>query len=61
MAFHDWEHTWNEKVEEKVAELKTAMNKKTWWKSVIDAYLVMMLVMYAIHNLDQKAPNLGNK
>ena len=59
MAFHDWECTPNEKVKEKAAELKVAMNKKTWWKSVIDAYHVVMLVMYAICNLNQKAPNLG--
>ena len=59
MTFNDWECTQNAKVREKIVELKASMNKKTWWKDVIDAYHVMMPVMYAIRNLDQKAPNLG--
>ena len=58
MAFHDWECTQNAKFKEKAAKLKVAMNKKTWWKSVIYAYHVMMPVMYAICNLNQKTPNL---
>ena len=58
MAFHDWECTQNAKVRENIVELKASMNKKTWWKGVIDAYHVMMPVMYAICNLDQKALNL---
>ena len=46
-------------MKEKNAHLQAFLNKQSWWKSVIDVYHVMLPVMYAIHNLDQKAPNLG--
>ena len=35
------------------------LTRKSWWGGAIDAYHVMMPVMYAIRNLDQRAPNLG--
>ena len=59
MTFHEWECTQNEKIRSKVAMLRTSLNKTAWWKSVVDAYHVMMPVMYAIRILDQKVPNLG--
>ena len=39
--------------------LKVALRNKTWQRSVMDAYHVMMLVMYAICKIDQKASNIG--
>ena len=59
MAFHEWQSNQPEKVKEKIKLLKSSLAKKAWWNSVMDAYHVMMPVMYAIRNLDQRAPNLG--
>ena len=59
MAFHEWQSNQPKKVKEKIKLLKSSLAKKAWWNSVMDAYHVMMLVMYAIRNLDQRAPNLG--
>lgn len=59
MDFHEWEKEQTENIKEKVKGLKASLNKSAWWKSVVDAYHVMMPVMYAIRNLDQRSPNLG--
>lgn len=59
MEFHDWESTQSGKVREKIKVLKTTLQKKNWWNGVMDAYHVMMPVMYAIRNLDQRSPTLG--
>ena len=48
-----------ESVMTKVASIHQAINKDKWWKGVEDAYHVMMPVMYAIRNLDQRATDLG--
>ena len=59
MAFHDWESTQTLKIKEKITVLNVSLTKRDWWNSVMDAYHVMMPVMYAIHNLDAGDPNLG--
>ena len=52
MAFHEWQSNQPENVKEKIKLLKSSLAKKAWWNSVMDAYHVMMPVMYAIRNLD---------
>ena len=58
-SFYEWKQGQLEQVKEKATHLQAFLYKQSWWKSVIDVYHVMMPVMYTIHNLDQKAPNLG--
>ena len=53
-SFYEWQHGQPEQVKEMAAHLQAFLNKQSWWKSVIDVYHIMMPVMYAIHNLDQK-------
>ena len=59
MAFHDWECTQPPTTIERVAFLKSLLKRNAWWKSVIDAYHVMMPVIFTIRVLDQRTPNLG--
>ena len=58
-AFDDWQLDQVERVKEKIAHLRGSINKPIWWRSVMDVYHIMMPVMFAICNLDQRAPNLG--
>ena len=59
MAFHDWECTQAPTIIERVSFLKSFLKRNAWWKSVMDAYHVMMPIMFAICVLDQRIPNIG--
>ena len=59
MYGNDCESTQVVKVKEKIKVLNALLTKRAWWNNVMDMYHVMMPIMYAICNLDARAPNLG--
>ena len=58
-SFNEWQEEQSERVKEKIVLLRGFISKPTWWRGVMDVYHVMMPVMFAVRNLDQRAPNLG--
>lgn len=60
LQLYEWEAEEKQvKAKAKILSHHQNLNKEKWWKSVANASHVMTHVMYVIHNLDQKAANLG--
>ena len=57
--FHDWEYGESVIAKEKINHIHENLSKGKWWKDVASAYHVMMLVMFAIRNMDQSVANVG--
>ena len=58
-SFYDWEADETNARKRKISAMRSTLNKEKWWKSVIDAYHVMIPVMYAISAMDQSVANVG--
>ena len=52
LILYDWEADETDARRGKISTMCTTLNKEKWWRSVVDAYHVMMPVMYAIHAMD---------
>lgn len=57
--FFEWEGEQPEWTKQKVRDLKIWIDDRHFWDDIGNTYLVMMPVMLALRQLDQKMPNLG--
>ena len=57
--FSEWEADQTEYVKVKILSLRNDIASKVFWDEVGDAYHTMMPIIFALRQLDSRAPNIG--
>lgn len=57
--FSEWEASQSEYIKVKILSLRENISSKVFWDDVGDAYHVMMPIIFALRQLDSRAPNIG--
>ena len=58
-SFFEWEADQTEYVKIKILSLRNDIASKVFWDEVGDAYHTMMPIIFALRQLDSRAPNIG--